>query len=256
VPVDHFPSTHATWIDAQLTIAERSRAAGDAAGEVNAIDALRRHLMERYHAALRAYVCGGSLRRLGEPDELVGGFFVDRACKPGFLMQWRASGLPLRRWMMTGINLYGKSIIRQRSRDRLRTSVEWGGGEDDGSIAGTEEFTAESDELNAEQAFERAWSRTILKTALARVHAELDARGRLDDFAAFRRHAVEGEPYDSIAADLGRTVQQVSVANRAVLDRLRTEVREVLRDEGITEAEIEAAIGDVYRAFGIERRRP
>jgi hypothetical protein len=30
----------------------------------------------------------------------------------------------------------------------------------------------------------------------------------------------------------------------------------VLRDEGITEAEIEAAIGDVYRAFGIERRRP
>ena len=69
MPVDHFPSTHATWIDAQLTIAERSRAAGDAVGEINAIDALRRHLMERYHAALRAYVCGGSLRRLGEPDE-------------------------------------------------------------------------------------------------------------------------------------------------------------------------------------------
>ena len=52
MPVDHFPSTHATWIDAQLTIAERSRAAGDAVGEINAIDALRRHLMERYHAAL------------------------------------------------------------------------------------------------------------------------------------------------------------------------------------------------------------
>jgi hypothetical protein len=24
MPVDHFPSTHATWIDAQLTIAERA----------------------------------------------------------------------------------------------------------------------------------------------------------------------------------------------------------------------------------------
>jgi hypothetical protein len=83
VPTDHFPSTHATWIDAQLTIAERSRAVGDAASEGNAIDALRRHLMERYHAALRAYVCGGSLRRLGEPDELVGGFFAERACRPG-----------------------------------------------------------------------------------------------------------------------------------------------------------------------------
>ena len=54
VPVDHFPSTHATWIDAQLTIAERSRATGDAAGETNAVAALRRHLMERYHGALRA----------------------------------------------------------------------------------------------------------------------------------------------------------------------------------------------------------
>ena len=33
--VDHFPSTHATWIDAQLTIAEegeRAAAAGDAGG--------------------------------------------------------------------------------------------------------------------------------------------------------------------------------------------------------------------------------
>jgi DNA-directed RNA polymerase specialized sigma24 family protein len=256
VPTDHFPSTHATWIDAQLTIAERSRAAGDAAGEGNAIDALRRHLMERYRSALLAYVRGGSLRRLADADDLIGGFFAERACRADFLARWRESGLPLRRWMMTGLNLYGKSIIRQRSRDRLRTGVEWGGGEDDWSIAGTEEFAAESDELNAEQAFERAWSRTILETALERVHAELDARGRLDDFAAFRRHAVEGEPYESIAADLGRTVQQVSVASRAVLDRLRTEVREVLRDEGIADTEIDAAIGDVYRAFGIERRRP
>ena len=36
VPVDHFPSTHATWIDAQLTIAEegdRAAATGDAAAE-------------------------------------------------------------------------------------------------------------------------------------------------------------------------------------------------------------------------------
>jgi hypothetical protein len=118
MPVDHFPSTHATWIDAQLTIAERSRAAGDAAGESNAVTALRRHLMERYHDALRAYVLGGSLRRLGEVDELIGGFFAERACRPGFLAQWRASGLPLRRWMMTGINLYGKTIVRERTRDR------------------------------------------------------------------------------------------------------------------------------------------
>jgi hypothetical protein len=35
MPIDHFPSTHATWIEAQLTIAEdgeRAAAAGDGAG--------------------------------------------------------------------------------------------------------------------------------------------------------------------------------------------------------------------------------
>jgi len=36
VATDHFPSTHGTWIDAQLTIAERGRTAGDAALESNA----------------------------------------------------------------------------------------------------------------------------------------------------------------------------------------------------------------------------
>ena len=48
MPVDHFPSTHATWIDAQLTIAEdgdRAAARGDDAGRgraTNARDAIRR----------------------------------------------------------------------------------------------------------------------------------------------------------------------------------------------------------------------
>ena len=46
MPVDHFPSTHATWIDAQLTIAEdgdRAARAGDTheirigAGEVDQV---------------------------------------------------------------------------------------------------------------------------------------------------------------------------------------------------------------------------
>ena len=76
--------------------------------------------MERYHAALTTYVRGSSLRRLGEPYDIVGGFFAERVCRPGFLPAWRASGLPLRRWMMTGVNLYGKSLVRERTRDRLR----------------------------------------------------------------------------------------------------------------------------------------
>ena len=76
MPVDHFPSTHATWIDAQLTVMQDGGAAG-----TSALSALRRHLMERYRTALLAYVRGSSLRKLGEAEELVDGFFAERACE-------------------------------------------------------------------------------------------------------------------------------------------------------------------------------
>lgn len=239
--VDRFPSTHATWIEAQLTIAERHRSAGNAEGESNAMSALRLHLMDRYHDALRAYVRGGSLRRLGDPDDVVGGFFAERACKPGFLGAWRASGLPLRRWMMTGINLYGKSMIRERSRDRELP-------------VGTMDESALVDEKDAVTGFERAWGLAVLNAALAQVHAELAAQGRLDDFMLFRRRVIGGEGYETIAPTTGRSRQRCANAVRLVTDRLREALRSVLRDEGLGEAEAAQALADLYEAFGIARR--
>ncbi len=238
---DHFPSTHGTWIDAQLTIAERGRTAGDAALESNAREALRRHLMDRYHDALRAYVRGSSLRRVREPDELVGGFFAERACKPAFLESWRASGLPLRRWMMTGINLYGKSLIREGTRSR---EVPVGAVPEDSLL----------DHQTAERVFERAWALSVLNAALAQVHGELAAQDRLDDYAIFRRRVIGGESYETIMPDVGRTAQQCANATRLVTDRLRDSVRSVLRDEGLAGADIETALGEVYDAFGIGKR--
>ena len=63
MPTDHFPSTHATWIDAQLTIVEGVPASGEAPGGGSATAAraaLRAHLMERYYDALRTYVRSAS----------------------------------------------------------------------------------------------------------------------------------------------------------------------------------------------------
>ena len=121
MPVDHFPSTHATWIEAQLTIAE-----GTGADARTALDALRLHLMDRYRQALVAYVRGSSLRRLGDAEELVNGFFADRACERRFLLEWRASGMPLRRWMMNGVGFYGKGIVRDRARAKAREGARGG----------------------------------------------------------------------------------------------------------------------------------
>ena len=67
MPVDHFPSTHATWIEQQLTLAEGgdgTAGSGPGAAASSARAALRAHLMERYYAALCTYVRTGALMRL------------------------------------------------------------------------------------------------------------------------------------------------------------------------------------------------
>ena len=233
VPVDHFPSTHATWIDAQLTIAERSRAAGDPAGETNAVAALRRHLMERYHGALRAYVRGSSMRAVGDADELVAGFFAERVGDPDFLRGWRASGKPLRRWMMNGISFWARGVARDRGRELGRS----------GGAAGPEPI----DERDAVRAFDAEWALSMVNTAHARVHADLDAEGRLDEHAIFRRHVVHGERYESIAAELGVSRQDCANAVRRVGARVRDALREALVDDGVPPADVEEAVLEVMR---------
>ena len=211
VPVDHFPSTHATWIDAQLTIAERSRAAGDPAGETNAVAALRRHLMERYHGALRAYVRGSSMRAIGDADELVAGFFAERVGEPEFLRGWRASGKPLRRWMMNGISFWARGVARDRGRELGRS----------GGAAGPEPI----DERDAVRAFDAEWALSMVNTAHARVHAD----------------------YESIAAELGVSRQDCANAVRRVGARVRDALREALVDDGVPPADVEEAVLEVMR---------
>jgi len=244
MPVEHFPSTHATWIEAQLTVMEQRGDAG-----ATALGALRRHLMERYRTALVAYVRGGSLRRLGDAEELVAGFFADRACEPRFLQDWRASGMPLRRWMMNGVNFYGRGVIRDRARARARD----GGPELADRAAGDLARALEEagmEEQDAERAFERAWALAVLNDAHARAHSDLAERGRLEEYEIFRRQVIEGEGYETIAPSLGRTPQQCAGAKRLVTQALREAVRESLRAEGVNESELDAEVARVYGLLG------
>ena len=246
-PVDHFPSTHATWIDAQLTIMDGAPGSPRATG---ALAELRRHLMERYRTALVAYVRGGSMRRLGDAEELVAGFFADRACEPEFLQEWRANGMPLRRWMMNGVNFYGRGVVRDRARARARDGNAEAADAAGGDLVRALEQGA-VDDRDAERAFEQAWALAVLNDAHARAHAVLAERGRLDEYEVFRRHVIEGEPYATIGPSIGRNEQQCASATRIVTNAMREAMQESLRAEGIPEAELATEAARLYALLGM-----
>jgi DNA-directed RNA polymerase specialized sigma24 family protein len=207
----HFPTTQATWI------VEASRGDDSRLGELAA------RIIERYAQPLEAYAQGSSLREIGEPRELVHGFLLAKFATPGacraYLEAWNASGLTLRRWMMNGLLLHVRGVVRdaQRSRERpLDAAV--------GALA--------SDEPDPSAAFERAWARAIVSEACAQVEQALIAEGRDRAWRVFRLHTLDGRPYGELESEFGLTRQQMADLVRGVTTRLRARVRELLDEEG------------------------
>ena len=88
---------------------------------------------------------------------------------------------------------------------------------------------------------------SMVNAAHARVHAELDAEGKLEDHAIFRRHVIGGERYESIAAELGMSRQGCANAVRRVGARVRDALRDVLVEDGVKPEELEDAVREVMR---------
>ena len=235
-PVDHFPSTHATWIDAQLTLAEGA----DPRVATSAVQSLRSHVMERYHRPLCAYVHTGAFARLGEPEDLVAGFFAKHLQSLDFMIRWRTSGMPLRRWMMNAASFHCRGLARDRARAAGREMLDPAGA--DGLLD-----ALPSAEPAAERAFDRAWAVTLANEAHVIAQTDADDRGRPDDYVVFRMHVVERMEYDAIAAALGITPSQAKHAAARVGDRMRGAVRELLRAEGVRVEELDAEVDKLMR---------
>ncbi len=107
---DHFPTTHATWIAERVTLSVDPDAAPSLARAARA--ELNAHVMQRHFAPLCAYVKGSAWRDFGEAADLVNGFFASRLERPEYLLQWRESGLALRRWLINGLLLH----LHERAR--------------------------------------------------------------------------------------------------------------------------------------------
>jgi len=209
----HFPTTHATTIIAATR------------GDHAALAEAAARVIERYAQPLEAYAQGSSLREIAEPRELVHGFLVAKFGSPestrAYLAAWNASGLTLRRWMINGLLLHVRGVVRDAQRSRERP------------MSGSAALSLASGEPEPSEAFERAWAQAILSEACAQVEAALVAEGRDRAWRVFRLHAVDGRPYASLEEEFQLSRQQMADLVRGVTARLRARVRELLDEEGI-----------------------
>lgn len=226
---DAFPSTHRTWIVETLRASHESSEIG---ARDRALAELRQHVMQRYFEPLRVYVKGSSFRTLGESADLVNGFFASRLSRDDYLAKWAESSLPLRRWLANGLVMY--------LRERLR----------EGRIGGRPVELRDPAELealdlpalhepDAAMAMERSWAEAVVAGALRDTLAGLEVSRRQAAWEVFQRHFVQGVTYEDIAAQTGRTLLDLKADAKLVQRRLRAEVEQRLRQDGVPESRLE-----------------
>lgn len=230
---DAFPTTDATWMHQQLDRDEEARRA------------LRSVVMARYFEPLRIYVKGSSYRGLGESAELVSAFFVSRFARDDYLDAWRASGMPLRRWLINGLILSMREEVRRRRRAarrgmnevrEARAFAEPGSGDDDPIDL------LESPEPEAEAAFERAWAVSILREACEEVETICNADGESDRWLLFRRHVLDGQPYALLVDETGFEPARAAVVVRTISNRVRAALRRLILRDGISADDVETEL--------------
>lgn len=228
-----FPTTRLAWIDDQLATIELG---GEAAGRARA--GLLSHVIERYRDPLVAYLRAAGVARGADADdvvdEIVHEFLARRVAREDYFARFRASGLRLRRYLMNGALL----LARERRRDR-RFSRGPTFGRESGLPAGVDLDRADPRALDAEAAFDRAWTSQLLARAAERVAGELFAEGDARAWTVFRRHFVDGLGYAEIGRETGASEREIRNELRRAGRRLESALRAELLDEGIPEAEIE-----------------
>jgi DNA-directed RNA polymerase specialized sigma24 family protein len=202
-----FPTTHATFLTVCLDTAT-----------AESLSEARNHLMARYRAPLVAYAAQSRLATVDEPDELVHGFFAAKVADARYLADWRASGIPLRRWMLNGLVFHARGILRDRARENARSD-------------GAEPENLVSNTPDAEHAFERAWAFALVEAACRAAYATLDIDGRTRAYDCFHRHFFDGVSYAQLAVECGLSESAVAGEVRLAMRRVRAEAESMLRDE-------------------------
>jgi DNA-directed RNA polymerase specialized sigma24 family protein len=214
---DVFPHTQMTWLASRLD-------EGDAG-----LCKAREHVMEVYREPLLIYVKGSSFRSIGDPEELVSGFFADRLGRDDYLAEWLSSGRPLRRWLLVGMKYYLKEQIRANKRGGLALGFD---PDDEGIDPPSKRYNEAS-------------GRRLVARAIAQAEADLRERGFGEHWEVFVAHHLRDRPFSVIARELGVEEKRAAVMSRTAARRFRAVLREIVAWPGASDEELDAEIREL-----------
>lgn len=225
--IDHFPSTHQTWIVEQLRVVSE----GSQTEMAEAAQQLRTHIMSRYRDALLAYATASSFRTLSTPEDLVHGFFAERLQRVEYLRSWSEAGMSLRRWLCNGLLLHMFTVAKQYKREARATQS-----------AADAARAAPTAEPSADQAFDRAWARGVIERATQSTEEAMRAERREDAWRLFVRHAIDGLTQAAAASEAALAEGEAKARLRLAVRRFRDAVAAELIADGVPLAQVQAEV--------------
>ena len=222
---DLFPETEHTFIFSCMKTDDRAQE-------------LQRHLMAVYATPLRAYFLGTSFRRVGEPDEIINGFLLDRLTRADFIPKWRASGMRLRRWLMKSLKFYLYEYVRREGKH---------------AGLGSDPLEGVDTDVEPAEALDREFARSIVREAMTRAKVECDLAGLSRHHEFFCLYTISDIKCETLADHPGMSADRVWVMVRTALRRFAKALRAVLADDGVGLQDIDAEIAGLLDMMGGDR---
>ena len=218
VKEDVFPVTMNTWIRTRLDDGDGGRK------DVN------RHVMSVHLMPLRTYSLGTNERWLGEPEEVVQGFFADRLARGDFFSEWERSGMRLRRWLVNAFCFYLKELRRRKFRDGRAGDL----ADDPVTFSG-----------DPEREVDRAFVVSVVQQALELGKKTCEDAGLGEHWGVFEQHYCRQMSYAEIADETGLKTDRAAVMARTAARKFRAALRELLERDamhGDVDSEIAALL--------------
>lgn len=222
---DSFPATQRGWLVAQL------------AQGIPGLARINAYVMETYTEPLGNYVAGSSFRGMGQPKDLVSGFFASRLAQDGYFERWIESGLPLRRWLINGFLFYLQEETRRRKTERVE------------ALPATPNAEPAADEANAAEQFDRLWAESMVRSAATAARDRCTTEGFSTHWDMFERHFVGGLSYSGLSEEFNVTGGQAASMVRTASIRFRQAMVDLLLRDGATEEELDDEIARLMRAL-------